>query len=308
MQTILGAGGVIGVELANTLPAFTNKIRLVSRNPQKMNATDELFAADLLNKAEVDKAIEGSEIVYLVAGLTYNLKIWQQQWPIIMQNVIDGCKKHKAKLVFFDNIYMLDKEALSNITEDSPINPSSKKGEIRARLITMIWDEMKAGNLQALIARAADFYGPKITTSMLQETVYKNFLKGKPANWFCTTDKLHSFTYTPDAGKATAMLGNDPKAYGQVWNLPTAAPLTGKQWIEAFAREMNVKPKIQLVPKWMARIMGWFMPIMKEFIEMLYQFDRDYVFNSSHFEEQYKFTPTPVETAIKEIIAADKSA
>ena len=43
MQTILGAGGVIGKELAKSLPEFTDKVRLVGRNPKKVNLTDGLF-------------------------------------------------------------------------------------------------------------------------------------------------------------------------------------------------------------------------------------------------------------------------
>ncbi len=304
MQTILGAGGAIGIELAKALPKYTTDIRLVSRNPQKVNENDELISADLLNKQAVMDTVKNSSVAYVTIGLPYDIKTWKKQWPVIMQNIISACKEHTCKLVFFDNIYMIDKNHIGNITEESPINPSSKKGKVRAELNRMILNEVEKGNLDAIIARAADFYGPKVNTSVLQETVFKNFKRGKAANWFCSLDRLHNFTYTPDAGIATAMLGNDPKAYNQIWNLPTAEPMTGREWIEAFAREMNVKPKIQLAPKWMIKIMGWFNPIMREFVEMLYQYDRDYVFNSSKFEESYDFKPTPIEKGIREVVKA----
>ena len=107
MQTILGANGIIAVELAKELyQNYTTNIRLVSRNPQKVNDTDELVSADLLNADATDRAVAGSEIVYLTAGLPYNARIWQEQWQVVMQNVINACKKHGAKLVFFDNVYM----------------------------------------------------------------------------------------------------------------------------------------------------------------------------------------------------------
>jgi putative NADH-flavin reductase len=107
MQTILGAGGIIANELAKELHKnFTKELRLVGRNPKKVNDSDELFKADLLNAQQTADAVEGSEIVYFTAGLPYNSKIWHDQWPIVMQNVIDACELHKAKLVFFDNVYM----------------------------------------------------------------------------------------------------------------------------------------------------------------------------------------------------------
>ncbi|HPG33368.1 MAG TPA: NAD(P)H-binding protein, partial [Lentimicrobium sp.] len=97
MQTILGANGVIGKELAAGLTAYTNEIRLVSRNPKAVNKGDQLMAADLTLPLQVDKAVEGSDIVYLTVGLAYNFKIWRQQWPLIMHNVIESCKKYGAK-------------------------------------------------------------------------------------------------------------------------------------------------------------------------------------------------------------------
>ena len=304
MQTILGSGGAIGVELAKALTTYTNNIRLVSRNPQKANDADQLFKADLIKPNEVLKAVEGSEIVYLTVGFSYNLKIWQNTWPTVMKNVISACKHHNAKLVFFDNIYMYDQDHLNPITEEAPINPPSKKGKVRAQIAEMLHEEIKAGNLKALIARCADFYGPNIkNTSMLTETVFNNLSKGKKANWLGSVKFKHSFTYTPDAGKATALLGNTDDAYGEVWHLPTAPnPFTGEEWINNIAKEMGAEPKFQAAPKLLVKVIGLFVPIMKEMVEMIYQYDRDYVFDSSKFDERFEFTPTPYLDGIKNIV------
>jgi nucleoside-diphosphate-sugar epimerase len=243
MQTILGSGGDIGKELAKNLTAYGDKIRLVSRTPEKINPSDELFPCDLTDAQAVMNAVQGSSIVYLTAGLKYNTRVWQTTWPSLMKNVIEACKRHNAKLVFFDNVYLYDVAAIPHMTEETPVNPPSKKGEVRRLLAKMIEDEMKSGNLTALIARSADFYGPYNKNSVLTQTVFDNFKKGKKANWLGSVNFKHSFTYTPDAGKATAMLGNTPDAYNQTWHLPTAAnPMTGMEWINAIAAEMNVTP------------------------------------------------------------------
>lgn len=309
MQTILGSGGIIGYELARSLRAYTDRIRLVSRKPRKVNESDELFACDLLDGERVDKAVAGTSVAYLMAGLPYKLTVWQAQWPVIMRNVIEACKAHNTKLVFFDNIYMIDIGNIGHITEEAPVNPPSKKGKVRADIDRMILDEVKKGNLQAIIARSADFYGPNMNapTSVLLELVYKNFLKGGAANWFCSLDKKHSFTYTQDAGRATAILGNDASAYDQVWNLPTASdPLTGGEWIDLFAKEMGVKPRRMVATRFMVRLMGLFMPVMKELSEMLYQYDRDYVFDSSKFERTYSFQPTSYQDGVRAVVESGK--
>lgn len=306
MQTILGSGGIIGNELARILPTYTANIRLVSRHPKAINPSDELFPADLTNAQQVMEAVAGSKIAYLTAGLTYNLKIWESTWPIIMRNVLNACIKHQCKLVFFDNIYMYDANHLNGMTEDTPINPPSAKGRVREAVAAMLLEAIAKGEITALIARSADFYGPGNVNSMLTQTVFKNFAAGKKANWMGNAACKHSFTFTPDAAKATAILGNSPEAYGKVWHLPTASnPPSGKEWVEAIANEMQVKPRFSQIPVFMVRVLGLFIPIMREFVEMSYQNDRDYVFDSSRFEKQFNFKPTTYAEGIRQTVKID---
>ncbi|MGB7843745.1 MAG: NAD-dependent epimerase/dehydratase family protein [Salinimicrobium sp.] len=309
MQTILGAGGPLGVELAKALRRYTREIRLVSRNPKKVNAQDELFKADLLSASEVDRAVKGSKIVYLAAGLEYRYKVWKKQWPVIMQNVITACVNHEAKLVFFDNVYMYGKDHMDHMTENSMVNPPSKKGEIRAEIAEMIMREVWTEKLQALIARSADFYGPGTgKNSILTEMVFKPLKNGKKAMWPGAADYKHSFTYTPDAAKATAFLGNNEAAYGQIWHLPTASnPMTGEEWIKRIAEEMQVKAGYWEVPKWLFRLLGVFVPVMKETVEIMYQYNRDYVFHSNKVEEQFDLKPTSYNMGIREVVHRDFS-
>jgi len=300
MQTILGANGTIGSVLAKELTTYTDKIRLISRNPRKVNESDELFPADLSYPAIVDEAVEGSDVVYIVVGFDYNLKVWEEKWPNLIRATIDACIKHNARLVFFDNVYMYDINAISHMTEESMINPPSRKGAVRKQIAQMIMDEVKAGKLMALIARSADFYGPGNERSFVTEMVYKNFLKGMRANWFINPDKKHSFTYTPDAAKATAMLGNTEDAFNTVWHLPTDKnTLTGREFITLFAHEMNVANKVFVMPAWLIRVVGTFIPIMKEMPEMMYQYDRDYFFDSSKFEKKFNFKTTSYQEGVK---------
>ncbi len=303
LQTILGANGTIGQVLAKELKNYTSQIRLVSRHPKKVNDTDELFPADLSDATMVDKAIEGSEVVYLVVGFDYSAKVWRDKWPKLMKATIDACIKHKAKLVFFDNMYMYDVTTLGHMVEDSAIKPQSKKGMVRKEIAEMLLNEVKAGNLTALIARAPDFYGPDNEKSFLIEVVYKNLLKGKRPNWFIDTTKKHSFIFTPDAAKATAILGNTPEAFNQVWHLPTDKnALTGQEWIDLFNKEMKTSKKVMVLPMFMLRLLGIFMPLMREMPEMMYQYDRDYFFDSSKFNTHFNFTPTTYEMGVREIV------
>ncbi|RFS14178.1 NAD-dependent epimerase/dehydratase family protein [Emticicia sp. C21] len=304
MQTILGANDAIGTELAKALKNYTKEIRLVSRNPKKVNDSYTLLSADLTNREEVFKAIKGSEIVYLTIGFEYKLSVWQKQWPALMQNVIDACIENNSKLVFFDNVYMIGGDNVKHITEESPFSPTSKKGEIRAALDKMILGAIKVRKLQAIIARAADFYGAVKDVSVLMELVHKNLAADKKAQWFFNAKVKHSFTYTPDAGLATAMLGNTPAAYNQIWNLPTDRnSLTGEEWIQLFAKEMGKSDNYQLFPAFLVKLVGFFVPFLKEIYEMRYQYDREYFFDSSKFEKYFNFKPTSYQQGVKEILS-----
>lgn len=307
LQTILGAGGAIGIPLAKELKKYTNDIRLVSRNPKRVNDSDQLYPIDVHNLSQIDKAIEGSGVVYVTIGFEYKLSVWQKTWPAFMQAVINACLKHNSKLVFFDNVYMYDKEAIPLMTEESPHNPPSKKGAVRKQIHDMIFEAVEKRKLTALIARAADFYGPDNNNSAMTQMVIMNLEKGKKAQTFGNVNKIHTYTYTPDAGKATALLGNTPDAYNQVWHLPTTKErLTNKQWIELIAKEMKAEAKIQVVSNWMIKLLGLFIPMMKEFPEMIYQFEQDYIFDSSKFEKRFNMFATKPEEGVKEMITLMK--
>lgn len=303
MQAILGAGGDIGTLLAKALTHYTNDIRLVSRHPKKVNDTDELMQADLTKKDEVFNAVKGTTVVYLTAGFKYSTTVWQKTWPAVMQNVIDACLQFNTKLVFFDNVYMYDKAAISHMTEDSAINPPSKKGRVRAQLHNMILKAINEKGLMALIARSADFYGPDAKNGILNIAVIQNFKKGKKAFWQSDAAKIHSLTFTCDAAKATALLGNTADAYGQVWHLPTSAEkLRGKDFIALTAKAMNIKARYYIMQKWMIGLTGFFVPLVKELKEMQYQNDQNYFFDSSKFTKRFGITPTSYAEGIKQAV------
>ncbi len=305
MQVILGSGGVIGKGLAEILPRYTDKVRLVSRNPAAINKNNELVKADLTDYSQTEKAVEGADIAYLVPGMEYKLSVWQRDWPKVMTNVINACKKFDTKLVFFDNVYSYGKVD-GRMTEQTPMNPSSKKGEVRAKIAEQLINEYKQGNIKAIIARAADFNGPT-KSSFVYPLVYEKVMNGKKAQWFINADLKHSLTYTADAAKATALLGNTPDAYNRTWHLPTDknAP-TGKEFINLVQEVYGKDTGNTTLSRWMLRMVGLFIPVIREMDEMMYQYNSDYLFDSSDFENHY-FKATPVKTSIEETVKALKA-
>jgi nucleoside-diphosphate-sugar epimerase len=292
VQTILGANGVIGQELSRNLAQMSIRVRQVSRSPKPVNTDDELFSADLLDAGATAEAVSGGEVTYLVAGLKYDHKVWEEQWPRVMRNAIDACKRHGSALVFFDNVYAYGRVE-GTMTEDTPYNPCSRKGEVRARIATMLMDEVRSGELRGAIVRAADFYGPGAVLSLTHATVTARLKAGKTPQWIGNAQAEHTFTYTPDAGRSLALIGNTPSAYGQVWHAVTSKePMTGERFVR-LACEIARRPySLQVAPRWMLQIMGVFVPVMRENMEMLYQFEQDYRFDSSKVERAFGLSVT----------------
>jgi nucleoside-diphosphate-sugar epimerase len=292
MQTILGANGVIGRELSRALPAYVDRIRQVSRSPAPVNATDELVTADLLDARAVDAAVKGSEVAYLVAGLKYDTEVWREDWPRLMRNVIDACRRHRVRLVFFDNVYAYGRVA-GKMTEETPFNPVSRKGEVRAQIASLLLEEMQTGELEAMIVRSADFYGPGAKSSLADVLVFQRLQARRAPQWVGNPRAVHTFTYTPDAGRALAVLGNSPDACGQTWHAPTSPDaITGEAFVRLACELAGQRYRLQVAPRWLLRAMGLFMPLLRENQEMMYQYDHEYRFDSSKIAAAYGLEAT----------------
>ena len=300
---ILGAGGVVANELAKLLVSEREAVRLVSRSGRGLTGATTV-TADVTVPGEAITAVKGSSVVYLCVGLKYDFRVWAACWPRIMSNVIEACMQAGSKLVFFDNVYAYGRVD-GTMTESTPYNPCSRKGEIRAKIATQLMDETKRGGLTALIARSADFYGPFAdTTSVPNRLVFKPLSVGKRANWLANDSVRHSYTLTLDIASALAALSRSNDAYNQVWHLPTAPdPLTGKEFIEAAARGFGVDAHYRVLSRSMIRLAGLFDRTVAESSEMLYQSEFPYIFDSSRFEASFRMSPTSYGDGIRKTVA-----
>lgn len=299
LHTVLGAGGAIANGLVPILLERGHAVRLVSRSARECPGT-EAVRADISAAADTLEAVRGSSVVYLLVGLPYDTRVWAEQWPKIMTNVITACRECSAKLVFFDNVYAYGKVE-GPMTEATPVNPCSRKGEIRAKIAIQLLNVMKAGDVNALVARSADFYGPGgERTSVPDMLVFANLKKGKKAQWLANATVPHSFTFIPDAARALCQLAEAETAFGQTWHLPTAPnPLTGTEFVELAAQAMNRSPGITVMQPWMLRLAGLFNVTIRESVEMLYQSQYPYIFDSTKFEQAFNVAPTSYEEGIR---------
>ncbi|QDZ14728.1 NAD-dependent epimerase/dehydratase family protein [Humibacter ginsenosidimutans] len=288
MQTVLGAGGQIATELARELAsAYSIELRLVSRNPRKVNETDSVAKADLLDAAQTTAAVAGSDVVYFTAGLPANTAAWEAQFPTMLRNALDAARHADAAFAYFDNTYMYPQDDRVQ-TEDTSFAPIGPKGRVRGEMASMVLEEMSRGDIPALIARAPEFYGPGRTQSFTNALILERLQAGKRPLVPVRDDARRTLIWTPDASRGLALLGNTPDAYGQTWHLPVAAEHpTYRRFVTAAAEAFGREPGYTVLPKWVLGAAAVVSPLVREMRELLPRYQHDNLFDSTKFATRF---------------------
>ncbi|MGM0124032.1 hypothetical protein IGI37_001406 [Enterococcus sp. AZ194] len=304
MQTILGSTGQIGEVLAKELyDNYTTDIRLVSRKPKKIHESDQFVAADLLNFEETNQAISGSDVVYFTAGLPMDSALWEEQFPIMMENVITSCISNKSKLVFFDNTYMYQKDNTPQ-TEESPFRPLGRKASARAKIAQLLLDKLATKEIEAVICRAPEFYGPDRTQSFTNTMLFDNVKNGKTLRVPLTDNTVRTLIWTPDASRAMALLGNTEDAYGQTWHLPCDESKTYSELIELTQTILQKELSYTVIKMWQFRVGSLFSHRLKEMQELLPRYQVDNKFISDKFKKRFpNFEVTTFEKGITQLLS-----
>ena len=288
MQTILGANGIIGEELARELRNnYTDQIKLVGRNPQKVHPNDNLFKADLLNLESFVTALENTEIAYLTVGLPYDSEIWLRDWVIVMKNAIAACKKNNCKLVYFDNTYAYPQDSKIQ-TEETPLTSEGKKGRGKKLAAELLLKAIVNKEIEAVICRAPEFYGPGKTKGLTNSLIFENLKNRKEPKVFLKDNVLRTLIFTPDASKAMALIGNTADTFGQTWHLPCDDNrLTYKQFIAEIGHQLGREIKYKVLPWLVLKIGSFFNKNLKETQELLPRYAIDNIFESSKFKTRF---------------------
>ena len=287
-QTILGANGQIAVELARELHrTHTDELRLVSRNPRKVNESDSLQRADLLDAEQTKEAVAGSDIVFFTAGLPPKTQLWETQFPTMLRNALDATRAAGAAFAYFDNTYMYPQDDRVQ-TEETPFAPVGRKGRVRAEMATMVLEQMQRDETPVLIARAPEFYGPGRTQGFTNSLVIDRLRVSKRPLVPVRDDVRRTLIWTPDASRALAALGNAADAYGQTWHLPVDEHRpTYQQFVAMAAAEFDADQKYTVIPRWALSAIGVVSPQIREIRELLPRYAHDSLFDATKFRTRF---------------------
>ncbi len=299
LHVIFGSGQV-GTPLAARLLAEGKRVRVVRRSAGAVAEGAETRRGDALDPMFCAEAAMGASVVYHCMNPAYSTSVWTEQVPRYMENLISAAGKAGARLVVLDNVYMLGKPAGRPLGEETPMNPCSRKGEIRARTAERLFDAHRKGEVRAVVGRASDFYGPGGGLTYLGDYFWKPALKGKTIRIPIDPDAIHTYHYIPDVASGLAVLGSAPDdALGRPWMLPCRPAESLRRLAERLARHLGHPIKVSRVPPLLLSALSLVVPLVRELQEMAYQWDEPFVVDDRRFRERFGLAPADAEDAAR---------
>lgn len=298
-HVILGTGP-LGLATASALVGLGRKVVLVNRSG-KVEAPPEgasVAAGDIFDAGRMKTIIAGAQAIYQCAQPSYNR--WPEKFPRLQDAVIELAASSGAKLVAAENLYLYGDPRGKALTEKSPYEPCSRKGSTRRDMTETLFAAHRAGKIRAASVRASDFFGP--WDSVSAGLVYFPALRGKSVNFIGRRDMPHTFTYVRDFGTALAVCGTRDEALGRAWHAPSNPPLTQAEYLGLIEAAVGKPVKAMNAGFLMLSLIGLFDPMVKETVEMLYEFARPFVMDSSDFTRTFGIAPTPMARAVRETV------
>lgn len=298
-HTIVGAGQV-GSRLASLLVGRGKSVRLVSRRGSTVEGAKGLHA-DAADAGALLAAVDGSNVIYNCINPPYHR--WQTEWPPMATNLIKATEANDAVLVTLSNLYGYGPVDLP-MTEDTPLSAHTRKGAVRVQMWQQALAAHQSGRIRATEVRASDYIGEAGDQTNFGDRVIPKLRAGEAVTLMGRADQPHTWTYTGDAARLLSVVGSDERAWGRAWHVPSNTAVTQAQVIEDLAVGLGVAvPKIRTVGAGMLRLVGLFNPAARELVEMLYEFDRPFVLDSSRAEATFGLSPTPWAEIIDETLA-----
>jgi nucleoside-diphosphate-sugar epimerase len=300
LHVVLGAGQV-GARVADLLLDGGARVRQVRRGaPGPARPGLEWVQGDITDPAVAAAAGRGAAVVYDCMNPAYHQ--WADHLLPLGRAAVRTAASSGARLVALDCLYMYGLPA-GPIAETSPLAPCSRKGALRVELGAMRMDAHARGDVQVAIGRASDFFGADLPYSLFSDRFYRRILAGKAAEVMGDPDMPHSYTYVDDIARALITLGEDERALGHVWHLPTAPAETTRALMQRMARALDVRIDVTGVPRLLVRALGLVSPFMREVAEMMYQWQAPFVIDDSRFRATFGYGATPVDDQVRRTAA-----
>jgi nucleoside-diphosphate-sugar epimerase len=287
---IFGAAGAIGPQVAAEFNRRGIPFRVVGRQRARLESTfgamqhAEVFEADLSDLRSAGAAARGVDTIVYTVGLPYpshNLH------PVMMRTTLEAAATTGVqRVILVSSVYAYGVPRTSHVAETHPRQPETRKGQYRKDQEDAVLEAHKQGRIAGLIVRLPDFYGPGADLG-LANPIFRAALAGKTANWIGPVNAPHEFVFVPDTGPVIVDLANCAECYGEAWNYGGPPAINSLDFITRIYRATGRAPKYRTVGRGILKIMGWFNPVMREVIEMLYLEETPVILDDSKLQAKF---------------------
>lgn len=300
---VVGAGAT-GTATARLLAENGKRVTVISRSGRgPAEPGIELVAADASDRQTLTELTVGAAAIYNCANPQYHQ--WATAWPPLAEALLAAAEANDAVLVTLSNLYgYADPTAPMKATD--PLNPSSIKGGIRAKMTNDALAAHNAGRVRVTEARASDFIGPGVgETGHMGDRVVPRILAGKSVSLLGNVDKAHSWTAIDDVANTLVTIASDERAWGRAWHVPTVEPMTQRELVHRMCALAGVEPvKVKTLPSAVLTVGGLFVPALRELKEMLYQFTEEFIIDSQETTDVFGIKPTPLDDTLRAALAS----
>ena len=169
LALVTGGGGRLGNVLVRRLLEEGQRVRVLEpiERPQSLEGLDiELVSGSVLNRDDVERAVEGVDVVYhLAAKIDLRPKKDPMMVPINVEgtrNVVEACLSRGLRLVHTSSHHAVEREPLDEpLTEERPLALNEKCAYHRSKAIgeTIVLAGCERG-LDAVIVNPGSMIGP----------------------------------------------------------------------------------------------------------------------------------------------------
>jgi nucleoside-diphosphate-sugar epimerase len=307
---IFGAAGTIGHATAAALASSEHTLVLVGRDKAKLErefaylGKKEIRPADLATPEGCAAAAAGLDLIIYALGLPYSAQAFAA-YPQMMRDAIAAANDARVnKFIHVSNVYPYAPPKSGLVGEEHERTPPSVKGRYRKQQEDVVLAADREDGLRTIVLRPPDYFGPRAVLS-LAHVIFESALAGKAADVLAPITTPHEFVYVEDLGRIIATLVGSRDAWGEAYNVPGSGHITMKAFAEKiYAAAGQPKAKLRAAGPFMVKILGLFVPIMRELGEMQYLQATPVNLDSTKLREVLgSWTPTSYDEGIKKTLA-----
>lgn len=273
---VVGASGGTGAAITEELVKRGIPVIAFGRSRSKLESLAgslgypahlSLAVGNAFNPEDIVSAAADAEVLFHCANVPYH-EMERQLIPL-GEAVLEAADRLGLKVVAVDGIYPYGRRQATPVTEEHPKQPHTRKGRIRLAFGEMVMGS-RWSRARALIVRLPDYYGPTANEASYLGSTLAAVAAGKLAFFIGNMRVPREYVYLPDAAHMIVNIALRDESYGQEWNIPGNGVISGKELVRIARRASGSKLPVIPLGRASLSLLGRFVPVMGEIVEMLY--------------------------------------